>query len=328
MSADYSRVHRLLRLILLMQQGRAGDARSLADKLGVVERTIYRDLEVLTDLGVPHYFDPETRSYRIRRDFFLPPLQMSIGEALALIALAERIGQTEQIALAGPAATAIEKIRGQLPTRVLDEIGDVDQHIDIRLPATGPVGEAIRDVFGAVQQAIRTRRALRCRYESLNNDTDDGEFLFRPYALSFDHRAWYAIGHHDGRDEIRRLKLNRFVAVIPTDRPYAIPDDFSLASYRGKAWRMIRGDRLYDVAIHFDADFAETVADTNWHATQEIEDHPDGTITFRCQVEGLDEIVWWVLGYGPYARVIEPRELIERVDELVQAMTLKYSNND
>jgi hypothetical protein len=41
-------------------------------------------------------------------------------------------------------------------------------------------------------------------------------------------------------------------------------------------------------------------------------------------VDGLDEIVWWVLGYGPGATVIEPPELIERVRELAHATAERY----
>lgn len=325
MGADYSKVHRLMRLLTLMQSAEAGNAGELAQALSVSQRTIYRDLEILTELGIPCYFDEAYGGYRVRKDFFLPPMQLAAGEALALLALVGRVACDEQIALTGPAAQAMEKIRAQLPARVMDELGDLHEHIDIRLPATGPEGGAIRSVFGQVQEAIRTRRAVRCRYDSLSSNGESEPFLFCPYALSFDQRAWYALGHHAGHDEVRRLKLNRFTAIEPTDKPYAIPDDFSLNAQRGKAWRMIRGDKLYKVVIDFDCTMAETVADTNWHRSQQVEDHDDGSITFTCEVEGLDEIVWWILGYGPHAVVREPVELIERVAELVKATAEYYA---
>jgi predicted DNA-binding transcriptional regulator YafY len=325
MPADYSKVHRLLRLVVLMQKGEPGNAAALADKFGITERTLYRDLNILGDLGIPYYFDVEAGGYRVRKDYFLPPLNLTAGEALALLALAEGIGGEDQIAMTGPAARAIEKIRGQLPSRVIDELGDVSQHIAIHLPATGPAREAIHDEFDRVSQAIRDRRALRCRYRSLNAASDDAEFLLHPYKLVFDSRAWYVIGFHHGRGEVRRLKLNRFDAVLPTDRPYMIPDDFSLEAYRGKAWRMIRGETTHRVAIRFAPEVSETVADTNWHPTQKIEDHPDGSITFRCEIDGLDEIVWWIMGYGPHAHVQEPAELADRIGQLAQATAGRYA---
>ncbi len=326
--ADFSKCEQLFRVFMLMQTRKAGDARRLAEQLGVTERTVYRYLRCLGKVGIPFYLDPET-GYRIRRDYFLPPISLTAGETLALMSLAEQVGGNEQIALTGPAARAVEKIRAQLPQRVHDELGDVDEHVVIRLPATGPDGEAIVDVFDTLKEAIRNRRAVRCRYESRNPSSDrDNLFEFRPYALTFEQRSWYVVGYHGGRDEVRCLKLNRFAAIELTDKPYAIPEDFSIETFRGKAWRMIRGDRVYSVAIHFDAEVAETVSDTHWHPTQEIEDHEDGSITFTCEVEGLDEIVWWVLGYGPHARVIQPPELVERVAELARATAARYFPTD
>lgn len=323
--ADSCKIDSLLRLIVLMQQDRAGNASDLARTLGVVNRTVHRYLETLRELGVPWYFDDETKRYRISREFFLPPLQLTAGEALALLALGRNLGGSEQIALTAPAARAVEKIRGQLPSRVLAELADLDARIDVRIPATGPDTDAIRDVFGTIQQAIAARRAIRCRYESPNGGSDGDAFMFRPYALSFDQRAWYVIGHHDRHNEVRRLKLTRFAAICLTDKPYAIPDDFSVEAFRGKAWRMIRGDGVVRrIVIDFEPMVADTVSETNWHPTQHVELHDDGSITFTCDVEGLDEIVWWVLGYGPHARVREPRELAEQVRQLALATTRRY----
>jgi hypothetical protein len=72
-----------------MQQGQAGNAAALADRLGVTERTIYRDLAVLADLGIPCYFDKDADCLRIRKDFFLPPVHLSTSEVLALLVIAE-----------------------------------------------------------------------------------------------------------------------------------------------------------------------------------------------------------------------------------------------
>ena len=331
MAQDNTRLLRLFRILSILNAGAAFNAAGLAQRLGVVERTVYRDLDVLATLGIRIDYDQEVEGYRLGRDSFLPPLHLTGSEALALLLLTKTASRgagdrpDEQIAQTSEALRAIEKIRARLPNAVRSELEELDGAVEVRLPATGPEGGAIREVFALVRWAIANRRALHCQYDSLNPKTDDGEgFELRPYALSFDQRAWYVVGHHGGRDEVRRLKLNRFTAIKETDRPYAIPDDFCLDALRGQAWRMIRGDRLYNVAVQFDAEVAETVADTNWHRTQQVEESDDGSIVFRCEVEGLDEIVWWVLGYGPHAVVLEPAELAERVRALAQATAERY----
>jgi predicted DNA-binding transcriptional regulator YafY len=88
---------------------------------------------------------------------------------------------------------------------------------------------------------------------------------------------------------------------------------------------MIRGPTSYDVVLRFDRRFAETIADTHWHPMQEIVWHRDQSITFRCTVDGLDEIVWWVLSMGPHCRVKKPAELASRVHDLSRAMVKLYA---
>ncbi len=95
----------------------------------------------------------------------------------------------------------------------------------------------------------------------------------------------------------------------------------------GNAWRMIRGDVTYRVAVRFDLPFADAASETRWHPTQEEEwDHTAGTVTLRFTVEGLNEIVWWVLSYGPGVTVLEPPELIEKVRELLRASAERYAD--
>jgi predicted DNA-binding transcriptional regulator YafY len=43
-------------------------------------------------------------------------------------------------------------------------------------------------------------------------------------------------------------------------------------------------------------------------------------------VDGLDEIVWWVLGYGPEVEVLRPPELRRRLADLARRMLRLYAN--
>ena len=51
----------------------------------------------------------------------------------------------------------------------------------------------------------------------------------------------------------------------------------------------------------------------------------DQSITFRCKVDGLEEIVWWVLSMGPHCTVKKPKELIGKMKTLTAGMAAKYS---
>ena len=326
MAADYSRIHRLLKILMLIQGSKGWSPKTLAVECGTTERTIYRDMKMLDGAGVPYFYDDEAKCYGIHRDFFMPPVQLTLDESLALAALAEHIGGQEQVPFTKAASRAIAKIRGQLPSPIQRELEQIEDHVAIKLAAANPP-EGSADVYETMRSALSRKLALRCEYESLANGSKKAgqSFIFKPYTLFFNQRAWYVVGHHSKHDDVRCLKLNRFSGIEATNHSYAIPKTFSLSRHLGNAWRMIRGKKAFDVELHFDPEFAETIADTHWHPTQEVTWNDDESITFKCKVDGLEEIVWWVLSMGPHCTVKEPKELIDQVKSLAVEMVARYT---
>lgn len=320
-------LHRLLRIITLVQGERRFGPQELADHLGVAKRTLYRDIKKLQATGIPIEFDKKLERYTIGPDFFLAPMQFTAEEALALAALCGEVGAREGIGCLKAAARALAKIEAQLPAELRDDVRRVTEHVVIQTGATED-GDAYADVYERVRLAILARRPLRCVYESRRGAEEDeaAEFLFEPYALFFSVRAWYAVGRRDDRDGLRTMRLSRFLSVKEAEGggAFEIPEGFSVQEYLGNAWQMVRGEPTYRVELLFDPKFGRTIDETRWHRTQEVEQHEDGSATFRCTVDGLDEIVWWVLSQGPHCRVIAPPELAERVRSLARETAALY----
>lgn len=327
MPADYSRIHRLLKIITLIQSGGTWNAARLAAETGATERSIYRDLKALDAAGVPVVFDDELKSYVIGRDFFLPPVQIRPEEALALIAMAEQVGGTEQVPHLTPAVQAAQKLRSQLPVGIRNHLEKSDGKVSIRLAAASSP-ESTQDIFARVHAAIENRQQMLVAYESLrasrSGEPTDHKFKFDPYALMFNLRSWYVIGHSHKHREVRSFKLSRFVRTELTNVTFELPKGWSLDKHLGNAWRMIRGKPRVEVELIFDAEFADTIDETRWHKTQQTDTNPDGSLTFTATVDGLDEIVWWVLSMGPYCRVVRPTELADRVRELARRTAAVY----
>jgi proteasome accessory factor B len=303
-------------LITLIQSSAQLNAAKLAKVCSTSERNIYRDLKELEGAGVPISFDNETGGYCLRRDFFLRPVDFTLEEAMALVLLGREIGQTERISHAAEAGKAIEKLLATFPSAIREMVDELLPRMSIDLARTA--NEPTADIYTRIRQAITNKRALQCKYESpsQNGKGDAGSFRFDPYGLYFGQRAWYAVGLHHGHSQVRTLKLARLVQCKSLDKPYFIPDDFTLKKYFGQAWRMMPSGKLYNIRLHFDAKMAETVADTHWHDSQEEMWNEDGSIEIHFRVDGLEEIIWWIMSYGPHCRVIEPAKLRTRIAEL------------
>lgn len=330
MSVDYrQRIERMLHIITLIQGGRRWTAHTLAAELGCVPRTLFRDLSHLRACGIPISYDSRTRQYAMQGQYFMPPLQLSLDESLALAALCEHVGEREQIPFLKAAGRAAQKIESQLPAELRSDLAVLRGSVAIRT-AAAMEPDGYLDVYDRMQQAIARRRLLRCKYEPAAGDDErarrgvNGEFDLAPYALFFCVRAWYVIGQRSDRDSLRCLKLSRFTKVQPTETSFTRPRGFSLDRYLGNAWRMMRGKDA-EVELWFDPRFADTIADTHWHKTQEFARHPDGSCTFTAKVSGFEEIVWWILSMGPHCKVIKPKALAARVRELAAATAAAYA---
>jgi predicted DNA-binding transcriptional regulator YafY len=322
-AADYKRIHRLLRIYELIQGDQGWTAMRLAAEFRATERTIFRDLGVLKNVGIPIHHDPEKKCYQIRRDHFMQPIELTFDEALALVSLGQHVHRDEQIPFSGPALRALAKVRGQLPRPIQRELELVEGHMEVKLAASA-TQEGFHELYERVRQAISLRRCLRCLYESPGKG-GGVHFQLKPYTLFFCQRAWYVVGFHGGRGEVRTLKLNRFADMELLDVPFVMPRDFSLQKHLGCAWRMMRGSKRHEVELEFDASFAETIADTAWHATQSFEFLDGGALRFMCTVDGLEEILWWVLSMGSHCRVVGPPELADRVQQEATRMVSLYA---
>jgi len=311
------KIPKLLDFIAMLQGGPARSAEQLAREMGVVVRTVRRYIRDLEDAKVPVYHDRQAGGYRIRRDYFLKPVDLSLGEAVSLVLLCEKIASTRRISNLADAGMAISKIESTLPSPLRAEVRALSSRMDMHTASAEHDGVSARN-HAIVRAALQSGTVLSAEYDPAKPGAETEAFEFEPYALFFSVRAWYALGRHSKRKGLRSLKLVRFKRLEPTKRRYTIPESFSLEKHLGNAWRMMRGETDHDIELRFDADFAQGIAETYWHRTQRFTHHEDGSLTLNFTVSGLDEIVWWVLGMGPHCRVVRPAELRERVRDLAE----------
>ena len=102
-----------------------------------------------------------------------------------------------------------------------------------------------------------------------------------------------------------------------------VPAEFDLRAYFGDAWGVYRGERSYEVELRFAPEAAGVVMETTWHHTQQSRKNDDGSVTLSFRVDGLKEIVWWVLGWSGNVEVVRPPELRQMVlERLRRALAL------
>ena len=318
------KLRRLLKLLECLQSGHDFNAKDLAELCGVTRRQIFRDLAGLQDSGVPVVFDAARRSYRVAHPTFLPATELTLQESLALLVLASQLGDPAHgVPLHEAARDAAVKLSSNLPAHVRNEAGALLDVVRVRAEPTADLAPA-RATLAQVQAAFRQRRRLRISYHSLF-EQQVIRTLVSPYRLLFRRHAWYVIGRSSVHRAVRMFHLGRIqTCELTTDR-YEIPARFSLEKHLGNAWQFVRepGPDVV-VRIRFQPKVATNVAEVLWHKTQVSTWNADGTLDFEVTVSGVQEISWWVLGYGGQAEVLAPPALRELVAGHAEKMLRQY----
>jgi predicted DNA-binding transcriptional regulator YafY len=102
---------------------------------------------------------------------------------------------------------------------------------------------------------------------------------------------------------------------------FDLPDDFDVDNYFQGEFGIFHGAVQHKIVIDFDAKGAEYIRMRKAHPTQERTRLPGGGVRLTMTVGDLTTVTSWVLEWGPRARVVEPAELVERVQsELTEAL--------
>jgi proteasome accessory factor B len=295
----------------------------LAELCRVSRRTIFRDLDSLRESGVPLAFDSEHDRYFIPSAFFLPPTNFTAQEALAIITLVGKITTGARLPFSEPARMAALKLESSLPTSLRRDVRSVARRIQINMNQVNPL-EGKDSIYQRLASCIEERQVVKVKYGSLF-ECERITTKLRPYQLLFSRRSWYVFGRSSLHRGIRTFNVGRIVELEVLKQKYSIPNKFNLERHFGNAWHMIP-DAGADshVVIRFQSLVAQNVAEVLWHKTQQIEWRDDGTMDYTVHVSGLNEIAWWILGYGDQAEVLQPLKLRRLVAKRVANMHRLY----
>ncbi len=231
---------RLLRLLSLLQARRDWPGAALADRLGVSERTVRRDVDRLRELGYPVESTRGTDGgYRLVAGTAMPPLLLDDDEAVAAA-----IGLRAAAGVAGveeAAERAAAKLEQVLPSRLRRRVGALQTHSE-PVPPDRP-GPAIDPaVLGVLAGACRDRERLRFDYRA--HDGSSGVRIVEPYRLVSWGRRWYLVAWDTGRDDWRTFRVDRIAPRTPTGPrfPPRDPPEGGAAAYVARgvsaaAWR-------------------------------------------------------------------------------------------
>lgn len=340
------RLDRALGILLKLRSGRQITAEMLAREFEVAVRTIYRDIDALTELGIPVYAEQgRNGGFRLLDGHFMPPVAFSFGEAMSLV-LAQSFQKGLRVRpFPHDARRAEAKLLAAMPEPVRSRLLQAErllgvetlpadllhpEYADPQLEANDPAARALEaEILTAFLTAIVQARALRLRYRGPYHDAPrDIDVL--PRATLWDRDRWYLVAHRLSDGAQRTLRADRTLAV------FRLPDNvvsnaqdqtYDVRPQLGRRWlapamRRWATDDAIEVLL---SPAAAQRLQTDWYYRfAQFDLAADGRIRMRWG-EDRQSVVFELLRWlGPEAELMKPAEWRAVLAAGLSAMAARY----
>lgn len=349
--ADKLEMHQRMQEVIELASGVDQPTRQeLAERFGITPRAVSNIIADMKLFGVEIVTRPRPKDlkqgYVVLGSDFLRQ-DMSISEAVASVLLTQSVLGTPLAADAPSAERGAGRIAESLGKDVRQKLERLSGRFAVRLlRAARPLNP---EVFRVLLDAILENRTVSMEYESPYKDKGDAgrgggtaeapvdgagpaagilgkarkvqTTQVEPYGVFFARRSWYLAARKRPGGEMRQYKIARIKRIEPTSVTFEMPRGWNLDKYLANAWETINTDRApVRVVVDLSPKVAGNMLETTWHETQETKPLADGWVRFSARVAGIDEVIWWVLSIGSHARVVEPKELRDRVHDEIRRM--------
>ncbi len=295
----------------------------LADDLGCVRRTVYRDLDALMLAGFPVVSEKRDGRvyYRFLDTFKLGDVPFTADEILALVFSEDLLRALEGTVFHDSIQSALSKIRAGLSPELTEYLARLGEAFRV-LPGPHKSYAHLRDTIQSLHDAVLGQCTLRIRYRTgrtgsvTSRELDPSKVWYRSgglYVIGFDHKS----------GEIRTFAVERIREIAETKRRFERDPDFDFDSYTGASFGVI-AEPATRVRIVFDRRWASYVEEHSWHSSQELARRPGGRVELSMQVGGTADLRSWILSFGSGALVLEPAALRDEVAAELRGAVARY----
>jgi len=325
------RASRLVSILLLLQSRGKLTAQQLADTLEVSVRTVYRDIESLSEAGVPVYGDAgPDGGYQLLGGYRTRLNGLTAAEAQAL-SLAGMPRAAAELGLGTVLATAQLKLQAALPAELRDRTDAISERFLLDAPGWYHDGDS-SPYLSAVADAVWHQRRIEIRYRRWTAPTDVTRTL-DPHGIVLKAGKWYLVAR-DAADPaaMRTYRVNHILALTETGERFARAGGFdlavfwasSVAGFRAGLWQGEARIRLSQAGRDRMSEIMSPAVISAAEATASAADE-HGWVTAVVPIESLIHAHQDFLRLGADVEVLEPDELRLRLAQTARSLAAIYA---
>jgi predicted DNA-binding transcriptional regulator YafY len=308
---------RLLSALMLLQAHGKLSCRELAERLEISERTAHRDMEALSQAGIPvfalrgaHGGWELTKGWRTK----VPGLDEAELRAL-LMAQPSALGDPK---LAAAAERAFGKLMAALPGSLRDQATSMRARLHIDPTGWRPSEQDI-SMLPIVQDAVARDVKLSFTYRRADGDT--APRTVDPFGVVCKQNIWYLVARATAG--MRSYRISRMSQAVALAMKFKRPAKFNLAAHWTRSTAELeRQWESYTATLAVAPEAQKSLR--GWYQSSPADgararEVPSGWVVLDVVFESRSQAHFAAMGFAPRVLVLAPDELRARVRQDIAA---------
>ncbi|WP_128893888.1 helix-turn-helix transcriptional regulator [Longirhabdus pacifica] len=313
-----SKSQRLIELMMTVNRMRKFTVGELADQFSVSKRTILRDLQELSELGVPLYSEVGPHGgYQVIKESMLPPIAFKEAEAVSIFFAIHALRHYAYLPFEEEAEAALQKFYLHLSGDIRDEIDQMKNRIDFFSPQRQyPFPHLPLLLHTSIKQQV-----ICIQYDGLERTT---KRHIQPIGVYAQNGLWYCPAYCFERESIRVFRCDRILDV-----------EIDTSGIESKELQHVHLENFYSY-MQRDAKQVEYMVeltkegvrrcetDIRWKQDLYKYDHGSGYLKGSLPESQLSFFASFFMSLGSEAKVCEPAQLVNAMKDMIKTLMQQY----
>ena len=293
--------NRLFRILYYILEKEKVTANELADKFEVSIRTIYRDIDSISSVGVPIFTTQgKGGGIKIDNEFILNKSLFDANEKEQIIAALQGLEKTNK------------SYKSELITKLsaLFKIKN-SNWIEIDFTSWGS-NNIYQDLFNALKTVIINKNIISFSYNSSKGEKINRKV--KPIRLLFKEQDWYLYAFCLLRNDFRYFKLSRVKDLELLAINYK--DDFEDI--------ILKKEIKYENMVNIKLKFNKNVAFRVYDEFKAIEEDEKGNLYVEIKIPNNYKLYNYIFSFGSNVEILEPKEIRNQFKNIIDELAKKY----
>ena len=293
--------NRLFRILYYILEKEKVTANELAEKFEVSVRTIYRDIDSISSVGVPIFTTQgKGGGIKIDNEFILNKSLFDANEKEQIIAALQGLEKTN------------EAYKSELITKLsaLFKIKN-SNWIEIDFTSWGS-NNTYQDLFNALKTTIINKNIISFSYNSSKAEKINRKV--KPIRLLFKEQDWYLYAFCLLRNDFRYFKLSRMKDLEVLAINYE--DNFENI--------VLKREIKYENTVNIKLKFNKSVTFRVYDEFKAIEEDEKGNLYVEIKIPNNYKLYNYIFSFGSNVEILEPKEIRNQFKNMINEIAKKY----